>query len=105
MGIEEKIAARQKKIEDYLSKKQRELNKISEYESKIEQLNLEIEQLTNEEMNRSISQIDATPLEFIALVKEMKKQKLNPKDALELLKDFGETPENKDTQNINGYGA
>lgn len=100
MKIEEKIAARRKKIDDYRLKIKKEEEKISDFQSKVEQLELEIEQITNEEMNNTISQIDAEPLEFIALIKEMKKQQLNPKDTLEILKDFGgaETQEANTTE-------
>lgn len=103
MKIEEKIAARQKKIDDYYLKIKKEEEKISDFQSKVEQLKLEIEQITNEEMNHTISQIDAEPLEFIALMKEMKKQKLNPNDTLEILKELGKS----DTQETNTteYGA
>lgn len=103
MKIEEKIASRQKKIDDYYFKIKKEEEKISDFQSKVEQLKLEIEQITNEEMNNTISQIDAEPLEFIALMKEMKKQKLNPKDTLEILKELGKS----DTQETNTteYGA
>jgi hypothetical protein len=89
MKLEERIASRRKKIDDYLSKIEKNEVKIADYKSKVEQLELEIEQITNEEMNDTISQIDAEPLEFIALIKEMKRQQLNPKDTLEILKDFG----------------
>ena len=102
MKLEERIASRRKKIDDYLSKIEKNEVKIADYRSKVEQLELEIEQITNEEMNDTISQIDAEPLEFIALIKEMKRQKLNPMDTLEILKDFGgvETSET----NTTGYG-
>ncbi|MGL4248349.1 MAG: hypothetical protein ACRCR5_06125 [Lactococcus garvieae] len=103
MKIEEKISARQKKIDDYYLKIKKEEEKISDFQSKVEQLKLEIEQITNEEMNHTISQIDAEPLEFIALIKEMKKHKLKPNDTLEILKELGKS----DTQETNttGYGA
>lgn len=100
MKLEERIASRRKKIDDYLSKIEKNEAKIADYKSKVEQLELEIEQITNEEMNDTISQIDAEPLEFIALIREMKRQQLNPKDTLEILKDFGgaETQEANTTE-------
>lgn len=105
MKIEEKIAARRKKIDDYYLKIKKEEEKISDFQSKVEQLKLEIEQITNEEMNNTISQIDAEPLEFIALIKEMQRQKLNPIDTLDLLKEMGGSTGNGSQENTTeGYG-
>lgn len=100
MTIKEKIEVKEKKIEEIQNKIKKEEEKIADFKEKVKQLKIEIDQITNEEIKNSLSEIDAEPLEFIALIKEMKKQQLNPKDTLDLLKEMGGNTEiNKE------YGA
>lgn len=105
MTIEEKISAKNKKIEEINQKIKKEEEKIADFKEKIKQLKVEIEQITNEEIKNSLSQIEAEPLEFIALIKEMQKQKLNPVDTLDLLKEMGgSTGDGKQENTTEGYG-